>query len=286
MRQPHCHAASIRRTLPELTLTTIDIALLLLVGLGAGVLGGMLGVGGAIITIPAMAIIFFGRPWASQHLLQAAAMISNVTVAIPAARKHMRSGLLRLGLHRMMLPAALTGIAVGVLVSDRMPNRTLKVLFAAFLIWVVIESVIKLINSKHDFQPEDGRLTIARASVVGGVMGTISGLLGVGGGGISVPLAHKLCRLPLANCMAASAAVMCITAPLGAVLKVARIGAHGHAWHEPIVLSLMLAPTAVIGSHYGAHLTSRAPVRVLRALFAMTILAAAIRLVWQVAATR
>ncbi|MCA9294127.1 MAG: sulfite exporter TauE/SafE family protein, partial [Phycisphaerales bacterium] len=283
-RQPHRIADSIASAVPELTLTVVDIALLLVLGLGAGVVGGMLGIGGSIITIPAMAIIFFARPWSSQHLFQATAMISNVFVAIPAARKHMRSGLLAPGLHRKMLPATMIAIVVGVLVSDQLSSRVLKLLFALFLLWVVIESIVKLMTHRHDYELKDANLTPARAGVVGGVMGLVAGLLGVGGGAVAVPMAHKVCRLPLTNCIAASAAVMCITAPVGAVLKVARIGAHGSTWHEPVVLALMLAPTAILGSHFGASLTRRVPVRVLRALFALAVLAAAIRLFWQVTA--
>ncbi len=265
----------------EFTLTSVDIVLLLIVGLGAGVVGGMLGIGGSIITIPAMAIIFFGRSWSSQHLFQAAAMISNVFVALPAAHRHKRTGLLTPGLHRLMLPGTILGVIGGVLVSDLLSDRVLKLMFAMFLVWVAGETFAKLIARKAEPDAPDARITMPRASLVGSAMGTISGLLGVGGGTVAVPLAHKLCHLKWSQCIAASAAAMCVTAPIGAILKVSRIEAHGHAWFHPIVIALMLIPTATLGSYLGASLTPRVPVRILRSLFALAVLGAAIRLLWQ-----
>ena len=267
--------------MPDLILTWPDTIILLAVGFAAGVIGGLLGIGGSIITIPAMAIIFFARPWSSQHLLQAAAMITNVFVALPAARRHMRTGLLTPGLHRLMLPATLIGIIAGVLVSDLLSSATLKVLFAGFLLWVALDTTVKIVTKRRDHGLETARLTLPRCTAVGGVMGLVAGLLGIGGGAIAVPLAHKVCRLPLANCIAASAAVMCITAPIGATLKVARIAVHGHAWYEPVVIALLLVPTAALGAHLGASLTPRMPLRRLRLVFALAVLAAAGRLIWQ-----
>ena len=61
-----------------MNLEVLDVALLLLIGLFTGVMGGMVGLGGSVIAIPAMALLFQGRPFASQHLFQAAAMAVNV----------------------------------------------------------------------------------------------------------------------------------------------------------------------------------------------------------------
>ena len=59
-----------------------------LIGLVAGVLGGMLGVGGSVIIIPGMTIVL----GYDQHLYQAAAMVANVAVSIPATMRHYKAG--------------------------------------------------------------------------------------------------------------------------------------------------------------------------------------------------
>ena len=68
-------------------------AVLAAVGLLAGVLGGLLGVGGSILMIPAMVFLFADRYGPEgQHLYQAAAMIVNLFVVLPAVDRHRRAG--------------------------------------------------------------------------------------------------------------------------------------------------------------------------------------------------
>lgn len=249
------------------SIESTDIIPLLLTGLTAGVLGGLLGIGGSIIMIPAMAVIFDDREWSDQHLIQAAAMLVNVTVALPAARKHYRMGTFRADLFKAMLPATLVFIVAGVLVSDLIPSGWLRRLFAVFLIYVSVTSILKATRKRTPLEPEDARITRLRGGFVGSVMGFLSGLLGIGGGGVAVPLAHVVCRLRLKSCIAVSSMVMCITAGIGAGLKISLLPGHGHAMVEPFVLFLCLAPTGILGSVLGASLTHRIPARGLRLVF-------------------
>jgi len=78
----------------------LDYSVLALIGLAAGALGGLLGIGGSIIMIPALAI-FLGD---DQHLYQAAAMVVNIAVALPAAIRHKRAGALRDFLNNVLGP--------------------------------------------------------------------------------------------------------------------------------------------------------------------------------------
>jgi uncharacterized membrane protein YfcA len=260
------------------SIETTDIIPLLLTGLTAGVLGGLLGIGGSIIMIPAMAVLFAKRDWSDQHLIQAAAMLVNVAVAIPAARKHYRMGAFRADLFKAMLPATIVFIIIGVLVSDQLPSGWLRRLFAVFLIYVAVTSVAKALRKRPPHEAADERVTPVRGGFVGAVMGFLSGLLGIGGGGIAVPLAHVVCRLRLKNCIAVSSMVMCITAGIGAGLKVALLPGHGHAIVEPFVLFLCLAPTGILGSMLGANLTHRIPARALRLVFGIIMLIVAGRM--------
>ncbi len=261
-----------------------DILPLLLTGLTAGILGGLLGIGGSIIMIPAMAVLFAKREWSDQHLIQAAAMLVNVAVAITAARKHYKMGAFRADLFKAMLPAAIVFIVVGVLVSDQLPSGWLRRLFAVFLIYVSLTSILKAIRKHTPLEAEDARVTKLRGGFVGSVMGFLSGLLGIGGGGIAVPLAHVVCRLKLKSCIAVSSMVMCITAGIGACLKVALLPGHGHAIVEPFVLFLCLAPTGILGSVLGASLTHRIPARGLRLVFGVIMLIVAGRM-WMASGT-
>ncbi|MEM9252627.1 MAG: sulfite exporter TauE/SafE family protein [Planctomycetota bacterium] len=240
------------------------------VGLVAGVLGGLLGVGGSVVMIPAL-VILFGQdrtPGMNQHLYQAAAMAVNVAVAVPAAWRHRRAGAMRWGVIKWLLPTALVMIFVGVGLSNLVTDPVwLGRLLAAFLVYVIVMNVGKLLarrGAATDGVDLKGELRGAdrwRAAGIGGVMGTTAGLLGLGGGGLAVPMMHTFLRLPLRVCIANSAAVMCVTAGLGAAAKMSTLP-EGLSAGRALLIAAVLAPTAIAGGLIGASLTHRLPIRV------------------------
>ena len=128
------------------------VQLLSIAGLGllAGTLGGMLGVGGSVVMIPGL-VWLLGRPTGvEQHLYQAAAMIANVAVAVPAALRHRRAGAMVPAVLRGMLPAALGGVLLGVWLSN-LPvfwgprgGIWLGRVLAVFLLYVIYANLRKL----------------------------------------------------------------------------------------------------------------------------------------------
>jgi hypothetical protein len=92
-----------------------------LTGLAAGTLGGMLGVGGSVIMIPVL-VILFGQgdrhAGFNQHLYQAAAMIVNLAVLLPATRRHYQAGAIQPMALKRIIPFAAVFILVGVALSN------------------------------------------------------------------------------------------------------------------------------------------------------------------------
>ncbi len=258
--------------------TMPQILILLAIGLVAGTIGGMIGVGGSVIMIPALAILFGRYEWANQHLFQASAMVVNLAVALPSALRHRAKGALRMDLFRVMLPAAIIAIIGGVLVSNLFSGAALRQVFAIFLVYVVIDELIKLARKHEDHDPERARVDIPRGGFVGGVMGFAAGLLGIGGGGVAVPLARVVCRLPIRECIGTVSAIMCVTAAFGATTKILTLEQHDARWQDALTIALLLAPTGVVGGHIGAGLTHRLPIRVVRMVFVLTVIAAAGRM--------
>lgn len=280
-------------------------------GLVAGTLGGMLGVGGSVVMIPGLVFIL-GRPTGvEQHLYQASAMIANVAVAVPAALRHRKAGAMTPRALRWMLPGALVCVVLGVTLSNlpvfagKDGGVWLGRLLAVFLVYVIYANVRKLIppgggrfsgpshlqKTHPDHEPDDGsRATPGRGLAVGSIMGTIAGLLGIGGGAVAVPLQQTLMRLPLRKCIANSSAVICVSAAVGAIYKNATLGQHAmppqflhvdpYTWADGLTLGLILAPTAWVGGRLGAALTHRLPLRTIRAAFIALMLAAC----WKMAA--
>lgn len=261
-----------------MSLTPLDIAALLVLGLAAGTLGGMIGIGGSIVMIPVMAIMFDRRDFGSQHLYQAAAMVVNVAVAIPASIRHRRAGTVRPDIFWTMLWPTLIAIVAGVLLSNLLDTRVLRTVFAVFLLYIVADNALKIVHRSPDHAESEMRITRPRLILAGSVMGLVGGLLGVGGGGVAVPMLLLLCRTPLRHAIGVAAAIMVITAALGATLKIATISQHDIPWFHPLIIASCLVPTALLGGRLGASLTHRAPLAWVRAVFVISMLIIALRM--------
>ncbi len=254
-------------------------------GLIAGVLGGMLGVGGSVIMIPAM-VVLFGQgnrdAGFNQHLYQAAAMIINVCVVAPAFLRHRKAGAVRIDAVRIMLPVALVFILLGVAASNlpvfrdgRGPVWLGRVL-AVFLVYVIVLNVRRLIQGGREGEV-DPIITRGRAAPVGAIMGFVAGLMGIGGGAIAVPLQQMLLRLPLRQCIANSTAIIVCTAGVGALAKTLTLPAGSRAT-DALLLAGILAPTAIVGGYLGGSLTHKLPVRAVRVAFVLLMVAAAYKM--------
>jgi len=270
------------------------IAALAGVGLAAGTLGGLLGVGGSVVMIPTL-VILFGQDRVAgmnQHLYQASAMAVNVAVALPAAWRHRRAGTMRWGVLKWLMPAALGCIFVGVWLSNLVTDPVwLGRLLAGFQVYVIVVNVQKLMGSRGggadraaqaDGVDQRGELAgrdRVRAGGIGAAMGTAAGLLGIGGGGLAVPMQQVWLRLPLRVCIANSSAVICLTAGFGAVAKMSTLPA-GLSAATAGTIAAVLAPTAIVGGLLGASLTHRLPLGVVRVVFIGLMAVAA----WKLAA--
>ncbi len=253
-----------------------EIVTLLVLGLAAGALGGLLGIGGSIVMIPVLTLVL-GR---NQHLSQASAMIVNVFVSAPAVLQHHRAGAINWTIAARMLPAGLICIILGVEASNIVKASMLEKVFGVFLIYVAAVNIPKLFEGREP--TTDGREDLHGGwllpSVAGALMGLIAGLLGVGGGIVAVPVLQRICRLPLRCCIAVSATTMCVTAPLGAVRKnmaLSRILPEAAEIVQPVTDSLMIAgyliPTAILGALLGARLTHTLPLKWVRLAFILLL---------------
>ena len=92
----------------------MDYLVISIIGLVMGLTGGLLGIGGSVVMIPAMTLAF-GE---NQHLYQASSMICNFFVAIASLVAHRRADVLEPGTLRWMIPAGIVAILLGVAGSN------------------------------------------------------------------------------------------------------------------------------------------------------------------------
>ncbi len=248
------------------------------IGLVAGLLGGLLGVGGSVIIIPALILYLSqtesGYAGTEQHLIQAAAMICNVFVAAPSVAAHWRAGVIMRPVVLALVPSAVAANFLGVHLSNtsvfaRENGAYLAMIFAAFMLYVAGYNTWRL-SQNADLAKEfdQSRKTSAwRTVVVGSAMGFAAGLLGIGGGALCVPMQQILLRIPLRWAIANSAVTIVFVAAVGAVHKNLTLPAHGVPAAASLQLALMLIPTAILGSYLGGKLTHALPRKGLRLVF-------------------
>ena len=268
-------------------MTPVEIVILVGIGLCAGAAGGLLGIGGSIVMIPALTVIL----GPAQHLYQAAAMIVNFFVVVPAVYQHRRARAIDYATVGRIAPLAIGGVIAGVLLSE-LPIFTganeayLRGLFGVFLFFVAATDLYRL--ARPPVNPVAGaerpRIGWGMALLIALPTGLVGGLLGVGGGIVAVPLQQRLLKIPTRIAIANSAATIIAVSTVGATLKNYRlVSDHGYTT-QSFVLAAILIPTAIVGSLIGARLTHRVPVKLLKGAFAVVLILASIRLsqgAWQ-----
>ncbi|UCC28883.1 MAG: sulfite exporter TauE/SafE family protein [Phycisphaerales bacterium] len=271
-----------------------DLIGLAIIGLFAGVTGGMLGVGGSIVMIPAMTEVF----GPNQHLYQAAAMIVNFFVVVPAVYQHRRAKAITGTTVARIVPLAIVGVVAGVGLSE-LPlfagegEVYLRGLFGLFLLGVALTDLYRLFHKRQarsngssdplSITPQDQRTGWRFAGAVAIPTGLVAGLLGVGGGVMAVPLQRRLLGIPIRTAIANSATIIIATSSIGAIAKnYAYVTEHDHSL-ESFVLAAVLIPTAIVGSLAGSRLTHRAPLRFVKIAFFLLLLLAATRLTYKAA---
>ena len=262
----------------------MDIAILIIIGLAMGVIGGMLGIGGAVFLIPAMTFVF-GE---NQHLYQAAAMICIFFVSGAALIAHRKAKAISKEVLIRLIPAAMLGILGGVALSncsffkgDR--DYLLARLFGVFLAYVAFYNALRLYRSMKQHrnlernEPIEKPGTIA-TSLCGLMTGLASGLLGIGAGTVATPLQQLSLKRPLREAMSNSAATIVSISWLGAIYKNATLSQHGIDVTESLRIAICVIPGAIIGGYIGGHLMHTLPKNIVRAVFIAVCIIAAIKL--------
>lgn len=263
---------------------TWQYLLLLPLGLVAGASGGLLGIGGSVVMIPGMVLLFGPH---QQHLYQAAAMIANVFVVAPAVIRHRQSRATLKPVTRFMVPGAVIGVFAGVYASElevfRGPGQgALQIAFSVFLGYVLAYNLLRL-HTKRQVPPmrETDAAKLSKpliVAVAGLPAGLAGGLLGVGGGLVAVPSQQIFLKVPLPNAIANSANTILWSSAVGAVYKNASLASHGSSWLQALFIVACLVPTAMAGSWFAAGKVHRWPVGVIRMVFVGLLFYCGIRL--------
>lgn len=256
--------AAATRTHPS---TTTAVGPIIVVGVLAGFLAGLFGVGGGILIVPGLVVAAHMQ----QRLAHGTSLAAVVPIAIASVLTYLTHGNVDWTVSLWLAIGAVGGAVIGTRLLHVLPHRTLGLLFAIIL----IASAIRLFLSTD----ADGRgaLSVLGAIAllaIGVVTGILAGLLGVGGGIVMVPAMIVLFGITPVVAKGTSAAVIIPTALMGTW----RNRTKGNA---DLRAAMIVGVAGVVTAAVGGTISDRLSDDVSNLLFAILLVVVAARLLWQ-----
>lgn len=258
----------------------IWFAAYLAAGACVGFMAGLLGVGGGMMLVPMLAVLFSAQQFSPDHVVHlslATAMASIIFTSAASVREHWKLGSVDFAIVARMAPGMVTGTLISTIAAGWIAQRHLALAFSVILIGGATQI---LLNRK----PVPGRSLPGNAPLFGfGVaVGAISGLVSAGGTFLTMPF-MLLCGVPVRTAIGTGAT-------LG--IPVAVIGAFGYVisgWGVPglppsnlgfinLIALAGLVTASVVTAPLGARVAHRVPVLFLKRLFACCLYAVAIKM--------
>ncbi|MEE9319101.1 MAG: sulfite exporter TauE/SafE family protein [Granulosicoccus sp.] len=269
----------------ELASGDVLILLLLIIttGMIAGLLAGLLGVGGGIVIVPILFLIFDSLSFSeitSMHTAVATSLATIIPTSIASARAHHRKGNVDWALFRQWFPFLVVGAAAGGLLSTVFGSADLKLIFGVIALLVAMHMAIPGERVLANALPR----SVAGQGVMASTIGVLSALMGIGGGTLSVPVL-SLFSYPTHRAVGTASAFGLLIA-LPAVL-----GFIWSGWNQPerLPISLgyvnllaagLLFPVTTFFAPVGARIAHVLPARQLRLAFAVFLAMTATRMLW------
>jgi len=258
---------------------------LLALGVAAGFLAGLLGIGGGMLLVPFLTLILSARgvePALAVKMAVATSMATILFTSLSSLRAHHRLGSARWDLVRGLAPGiVIGGLVGGAGVFALLKGQGLALFFAGFVGFSALQMLRERAPGAHRQMPG-----LVGQLAVGGAIGLISGLLGAGGAFLSVPF-MVWCNVPMRQAVGTSAA-------LGFPIAVSNVA--GYLWAgrdlaPPLPGALgylylpalaVIATASVLLAPWGARTAHRIDVRMLRRIFAGLLMALAASMLWKV----
>lgn len=163
------------------------LALLLTVGAVAGLIAGLLGVGGGMVLVPAFFYTFQHLGYGGDHLMQVCVATSLATIvftSLRSVRAHDQKGAVDWALLRAWAPFVVLGAALGVLVAAQAKSQTLQAIFGG----VAAISGLYLAFGRPEWRLGDAQPDQPLRGIYAGFLGLFSTIMGIGGGTFGVPI--------------------------------------------------------------------------------------------------
>lgn len=257
------------------------IAVYLTLGFCAGILSGLLGIGGGLVIVPMLVASLTWQQIPEQfimHLALGTSMATIIFTSVSSFMAHHRRGAVHWKVVQRIIPGIFIGTFLGSCLAARLSGSLLKGMFVVFLYYVAIQ----MITSK---KPKPSRQIPGNLGMfgVGNVIGGVSSLVGIGGGTLSVPF-MMWCNIPVHEAIGTSAAIgfpIAIAGTFGYIFNgIHALGLPAYSFgyiYLPALAGVVSA--SVITAPLGVRLAHSLPVPKLKRVFAILLLVVATRMV-------
>jgi uncharacterized membrane protein YfcA len=259
----------------------MQLLTLLVAGAAAGTTAGLLGIGGGVIIVPVLALVFSNEGVDPQILIKVAVGTSLATIMVTAVSSiwaHHRHGAVRWKLFRTMTPGVVAGSLIGAWLADQIPALWLTVSFIVFLMGVSLQMALGPLGAGRSLP---GPWALRGVSTM---VGTVSALMGIGGGALHVPYL-SWCGVPVKQAIATAASIglpLAVASTAGFILTgldETTLPPHSlgyinlPAFAGVVGASILFAPL-------GARLAHRLPDKLLKRTFALFLFILALRMAY------
>jgi len=250
-------------------------------GIAAGLLSGMLGIGGGILIVPLLIYLLpiMGLP--AETVVPTAIGTSLATImltTLSSARAHAKRGYVLWHWVRLISPTLIFGGLLGAYLGTRLPPELLQRIFAVMLLFLAVHMIWK-----HRPRSEDRTVSTLGVQSFSGAIGVISALVGIGGGALVVPLLHFY-QVAMRNAVAVAAVCSVLLSGFGmftymfAGPPIGMAAISGLIGYVYIPAWLAIAATSMIFARVGAAIAHRLPVRYLQRGFAILLITVSVHL--------
>jgi len=250
-----------------------------------GIISAMVGVGGGVFIVPILSLIFGLSP----HQAVGTSLAAVIFTSLSSALGYWRQRRIDYRVGTLLTVTTTPGALVGAYLTTLLTTRALGLTFGFFLIFVAWRMTFRY--GLHRSQPlrigkswhrrivdSDAKVFEYDANVGLGLLlsffgGLSSGLLGIGGGVLIVPILHLIMNFPMHVTVATSMFIMIFTSISG-------VATHFSLGNVRVEHAILLSAGIIFGAQLGAHLSKRISGRNLRRIFGVVLFLVSVRMIW------
>jgi uncharacterized protein len=248
-------------------------------GLLAGFFGALVGLGGGVIMVPLLNLVF-GLPI---KMAVATSLCAVCATSIGGTARYLSKGLADLRMGLFLETTTIIGAISGGVIAIAIKPQIVSVAFAAILIYTSINMTAK-IRRKDSAAADSGTTFISNvrryvALGLSTLAGMVSAMLGVGGGVVQVPILHLILRYPIKKAVATSTYMIGITAASGTLVYfLAQLrGTVDHVLINYHYVAPLIVGT-LSGSTLGAVVAGKLNANIIKVIFIIALLYAGLRI--------